>query len=1764
MLVILQAMLPFAPQLLADTLSAAPAPASQAAQSRVSSAPKVTVNRTVPKVQPPNTDIQFSANPTDKEITRAHIFDEPLQPMRATSVQDNQDLANALTAFLHRSGSDDVAAITQFLDNHPQSPWRASLLTELGLIYRHTGWFSKALTSWEEAWKLAKSSTDAATKLVADRAVAELLELNARLGRYDRLEELFGEIQGRALSSALSEQVAGARAGLWLMRNRPENAFRCGPMALGEIRAFQNPGIGTDPLIMTSRSTLQGISLSSVCDLAAELGMKYQMAKRQPGSQVILPAVVNWKVGHYAALVKMENGRYLVQDPTFGSEIWISQAALDAEASGYFLVPAGDLPPGWSPVDAEEGKTVWGKGTTTSNDPNHTKNTDPQNPPCPPIGQVPMAQYNFMAMLVSLHIMDTPVGYSPPRGPDVHFQVTYNQREANQPTTFSYSNLGQKWTFNWLSYIADDPTHPGGNVNYYVQGGGTQYYPGSSYNSTTKTYAADPDTHGTLQIVSPTNYTRFLPDGSRQIFSVPNAPITATSRKVFLSQVMDASSNTLTFSYDSNYRLVAATDALGQVTTLSYGSTNANDPLFYQITEVTDPFERSAHFEYNTNGQLAKITDIIGITSQFTYGTNDVGTMDFITSLTTPYGTTTFAEGVNGRNRWLQATDPLGQTERQEFVDTSSSSVITDFGKTPPTTISGPAPNYLIYRNSFYWNKKAMQLYPSDYTKAHIDHWLHGSDTAPNDINSCSGILESSKDALEGRIWNTYPGQSAGDTYQPGTNNLPSAVARVLDDGSSQIYRYQYNLYGKPTLVTDPTNRVTGFIYDTNNIDLLQMYQKVSATSSNVLGSFTYNAAHLPLTAVDAAGQTNFFGYNAYGQLTALTNALGQTVTMAYDADGYLTNILGSLPGSTTAFTYDDYGRVRTVTDSEGNSITTSYDAADRATNVTYLDGSYEQVVYNYLDPVLTRDRNGHWTAMQYDSLRHLTDTYDNGGHHTQFGWCGCGSLESITDPLGRVTSWIRDLQGRVTTKINPDLTQIISAYETNSSRLKSVTDAKNQTTLYSYFIDNNLKQVTYSNAVVATPSVSFTYDTNYNRLLTMTDGIGVTAYSYCAVTNGQLGAGMLASVDGPLANDTITYAYDALGRITNRAINGVGQTAGYDALGRVTVWTNALGTFSNAYVGATGLIATNFAPFGKQTVFRYLNTAHDQRLQTIWNKNTDGSTLSQFDYAYDALGNITNWTQQAGTTATNVWSAQYDPVNQLLAVTARGNSLAGAILKQYAYGYDLAGNRTSEQIGSGTGVSPVAISQSTYNNANQLTSRTGGSGPMQFAGSLDEPGMVTVAGNAATMNNFTTNFTGYANVTNGTNVIPITATDYSNNSRTNKYQIVVTNTVGSQTLAFDLNGNMTNDGAGISYEYDAANRTTAINRGTTNRTEFAYDGVGRMAQVIEKTNGVAYVTNKYVWCGTELCEERDSAGATVTKRFFGEGEQINGTNYYFTSDHLGSIREMTDSAGVVQARYDYDPYGRRTKISGSMDADFGFTGHFMLASQPETTLTLYRLYRADLGRWNSKDPSGENNGLNLYAYVFNSPLNFADPSGLGISSLDTPEGAMVMAWALGQGVQAAVNVAKEAGTQLGSRCFSASSLASAAINGAADHAVGNAIAVMAGGAIGKAIGAAIGAVVSKAIPSVAVKSAESSILQSILALAKPTTGHPNQVMTTLEDGTRVLFRKDFGAKAHELPGLFKGAGKIDHYNIEVQSATGKTIKNVHIIPDGKGGFILQ
>lgn len=112
----------------------------------------------------------------------------------------------------------------------------------------------------------------------------------------------------------------------------------------------------------------------------------------------------------------------------------------------------------------------------------------------------------------------------------------------------------------------------------------------------------------------------------------------------------------------------------------------------------------------------------------------------------------------------------------------------------------------------------------------------------------------------------------------------------------------------------------------------------------------------------------------------------------------------------------------------------------------------------------------------------------------------------------------------------------------------------------------------------------------------------------------------------------------------------------------------------------------------------------------------------------------------------------------------------------------------------------------------------------------------------------------------------------------------------------------------------------------------------------------------------------------------------VGATKYFFTADHLGSTREVTDNLGNVVSRFDYDPYGNRTQVSGTFDPGVGFTGHFHHSSG--LVLTWYRAYDPVTARWLNRDPIGEAGGVNLYAYVGNNPVSHTDPLGLMFDSI--------------------------------------------------------------------------------------------------------------------------------------------------------------------------------
>lgn len=178
---------------------------------------------------------------------------------------------------------------------------------------------------------------------------------------------------------------------------------------------------------------------------------------------------------------------------------------------------------------------------------------------------------------------------------------------------------------------------------------------------------------------------------------------------------------------------------------------------------------------------------------------------------------------------------------------------------------------------------------PGDRSKAHIYHWVH----AKGNINQAMSILESEKKALENRIWYLYPNQ-AGSIWE-GDGREPSVTARVLDDGTRQADKAEYNAQGQVTKRTDPVGRETAFEYDANGIDLLRVKQKNGA-GYDLLETRTYNAQHESLTVTDAAGQPTTYTYNAAGQVETVTNAKNETTTYAHTS-GKLTSITEPVVG---------------------------------------------------------------------------------------------------------------------------------------------------------------------------------------------------------------------------------------------------------------------------------------------------------------------------------------------------------------------------------------------------------------------------------------------------------------------------------------------------------------------------------------------------------------------------------------------------------------------------------------------------------------------------------------------------------------------------------------------------------------------------------------------------------------------------------------------------------------------------------------------------
>ncbi|MGB0037071.1 MAG: RHS repeat-associated core domain-containing protein [Candidatus Acidiferrales bacterium] len=208
---------------------------------------------------------------------------------------------------------------------------------------------------------------------------------------------------------------------------------------------------------------------------------------------------------------------------------------------------------------------------------------------------------------------------------------------------------------------------------------------------------------------------------------------------------------------------------------------------------------------------------------------------------------------------------------------------------------------------------------------------------------------------------------------------------------------------------------------------------------------------------------------------------------------------------------------------------------------------------------------------------------------------------------------------------------------------------------------------------------------------------------------------------------------------------------------------------------------------------------------------------------------------------------------------------------------------------------------------------------------------------------------------------------------------------------SYDNNGNTTSktvSGGTTNYTWDYENRLASVTLPSSGgTTTLKYDPFGRRIQK-SFTQGSTTTTTNYLYDGDNDIEEVNASGSILAR--YAQtlnideplAESQSSTTSFYEADGLGSVTSLTNSSAAVVASFTYDSFGNLTASSGTLTNPFRYTGREF---DSETGVYYYRAryYDPQAGRLTSEDPIGMLGGVNRFEYVFNSPLNLIDPSGL-------------------------------------------------------------------------------------------------------------------------------------------------------------------------------------
>lgn len=732
-----------------------------------------------------------------------------------------------------------------------------------------------------------------------------------------------------------------------------------------------------------------------------------------------------------------------------------------------------------------------------------------------------------------------------------------------------------------------------------------------------------PQADGTVRYAAPTGFqTVFTPNGSAYTpppdfdanlvkngdgtftlsFNQTGERYQFTSGGTFTADV-DKNGNTITYAYDASSRLSSITDTQGRVTTFSYTSPiNINF-----VSLITDPAGRKYQYAYDANVNLTSYTDPAQQVTQFAY---DAG------------------------HNLTQITDPLGNVTKISFSAGQVTSLTRvsnpSAGTGPTTTLTYNAGNTVVTDAN---GNKTTYYIDSSYRVTQIVDPLNNANKSTYNAN---GQASTATDPLGQTTTNTYNSNNDLTTATLpalGSGHTPATSTETFNTPTS-VAGYQYLQSSK----SDPQGSCEADFYDAAG-NLTDAYAGQVSPCDGMTGGSHISHRYQGDAGINCGAKP--------GELCSTTDADGNATTYGYDSNGNRVSITPPSPLGATTVVRDGLSRIASTTDGKGQKTTYSYDALDRTTQILYggaisctpSTGNCISYTFDADGNVSSMNDNTGITQYYYDRINRLTtqalpDSSSNCAGSSPagitFSYDAMGNLTQYCDSGGGVT-YAYDAGGRVVSMAEPG---------------GNCGSTPSWCTTFSYNADGQRTQITFPGAA----TLSSRYDSDWNVTSVIgkdKNGTVLTSFSYTySDGNADMQVRHSMTETDPVANNTVTYSYNGLDRLTQATVSsGVGTSYSYVYDANANMLSKTAGSSTTSYA---------YGP-GNEICWAYSGTS-----SAACSAPPTGATTYSFDANGNELGNSSGA------------SFAYNAKDQTAAITYAGNTLS-----PLTYSGTAQGNRT-------------------------------------------------------------------------------------------------------------------------------------------------------------------------------------------------------------------------------------------------------------------------------------------------------------------------------------------------------------------------------------------------------------------------------------------------------------------------------------------------------